>query len=154
MNLRNSVAAWAALFAVSTPLLSQAATCQNPPTGTRLEISVEGVRSNRGQMTGTLYPGDKSQFLVKDGALKVWRVPTQSPVTHMCIWLPGPGTYAFAVYHDENSNGKWDHNLLKKIEGFGFSNNPHTTFSAPSYSQAKFEARGSMTTLHVRLRYP
>lgn len=154
MISRKSVIAWAAYLVVQWPALSEAATCQNPPTSTRLEIEVEGVRSSRGQMAGSLYPGDASQFLIKDGALKVWRVPAQMSVTHMCIWLPGPGTYAFAVYHDANSNGKWDHNLLGQIEGFGFSNNPRTMFSAPPYDRVKFEARGAVTTLHVRLRYP
>jgi uncharacterized protein (DUF2141 family) len=73
----------------------------------------------------------------------------------MCIWLPhGPGTYAFAVYHDANSNGKWDHALLHAIEGFGFSNNPRTLFSAPTYDEVKFRAGPGETTLHVRLRYP
>jgi uncharacterized protein (DUF2141 family) len=105
-------------------------------------------------MTGSLYPGDKSQFLIKNGALKVWRVPATAPVTRMCIWLRGPGTYAFAVYHDANSNGKWDHNLLSHIEGFGFSRNPRTLFSAPTYEQVKFDTTGAETTLHVRLRYP
>ena len=154
MTTFKSVTAFAASFTVLCPALSQAAACQNPPTTTRLEIVVEGVNSSRGQMAGSLYPGDSSQFLLKDGALKVWRVPAQMPETHMCIWLPGPGTYAFAVYHDANSNGKWDHNLLRQIEGFGFSNNPRTLFSPPSYDQVKFEAHGSETTLHVRLRYP
>jgi uncharacterized protein (DUF2141 family) len=154
MTRYKSVTAWAGCLAGLWPALSQAATCQNPPTGNRLEIVVEGVRSSRGQMTGSLYPGDRSQFLIKNGALKVWRLAALKPATHMCIWLPGPGTYAFAVYHDANSNGKWDHNLLGQIEGFGFSNNPRTMFSAPSYDQVKFEARGSETTLHVRLRYP
>jgi uncharacterized protein (DUF2141 family) len=72
----------------------------------------------------------------------------------MCIWLRGPGTYAFAVYHDANSNGKWDHKLLGGIEGFGFSNNPRTLLSAPSYDQVKFQAGPGETTLHLRLRYP
>jgi uncharacterized protein (DUF2141 family) len=154
MTLFKPIIAWAASLAVLCPALVRAETCQNPPTDTKLEILIEGVQSSRGQMTGSLYPGDPTQFLIKDGALKVWRTPAQSPVTHMCIWLPGPGTYAFAVYHDANSNGKWDHNLFGQIEGFGFSNNPRTLFSAPSYDQVKFEARGSETTLHVRLRYP
>jgi uncharacterized protein (DUF2141 family) len=155
MILSKPVTAWAASLTVLCPILGHAETCENSPSAAKLEIVIEGVKSSRGQMAGSLYPGDPSQFLVKNGALKVWRVPASAPQTHMCIWLPnGPGTYAFAVYHDENSNGKWDHNLLRKIEGFGFSNNPATLFSAPAYSQVKFEAHGSSTTLHVRLRYP
>ena len=130
------------------------AACEGAPTGSRLNIVIDNVDAARGQITGSLYPGDRSQFLIKNGALKVWRVPASAPVTHMCIWLRGPGTYAFAVYHDANSNGKWDHALLSKIEGFGFSNNPRTVLSAPSYEQVKFNTTGAETTLHLRLRYP
>ena len=154
MTMLKAATACAAAIATIAPGAANAETCQNPPTGVKLTIIVDNVNAARGQMTGSLYPGDKSQFLIKDGALKVWHVPATAPQTHMCIWLRGPGTYAFAVYHDANSNGKWDHNLLGKIEGFGFSRNPHTLFSAPQYEQVKFNTTGAETILHVRLRYP
>jgi uncharacterized protein (DUF2141 family) len=148
-----SAAVCAASISLAFPALALAA-CQGAPTGAKLEISIDNAHSSRGLMTGSLYPGDPSQFLVKNGALKVWSVPASAPQTRMCIWLHGPGTYAFAVYHDENSNGKWDHSVLGRIEGFGFSNNPRTLFSAPTYNQVKFQAVGAVTILHVRLRYP
>jgi len=113
------------------------------------------VNSAKGQVTSSLYDADKSQFLVKNGAIKVWSTPAEAPETRMCIWLrDGPGTYALAVYHDANMNGKWDHNLLGGIEGFGFSDNPHVLFSAPKFEDVKFEAKAGVNTLHVHLRYP
>jgi uncharacterized protein (DUF2141 family) len=134
---------------------AHAEACEGAPTGAQLEVLVEGVQSSAGKMTGSIYPGDPTQFLKKDGALKVWRVPAQQGVTRMCIWLKnGPGTYAFAVYHDERNRGYFEHNLLSVFDGFGFSNNPHTFFSAPRYDQVKFKADAGVTTLHVRLRYP
>lgn len=155
MILNKALPAFAAAMIMADSAAAQAEACEGTPTAARLEILIEGVHSNAGQMTGSIYPGDPSQFLIKDGALKVWRVPAQAPVTTMCIWLKnGPGVYAFAVYHDANSNGRWDHNLLRGIEGFGFSNNPHTLFSSPSFDQVKFKADAGVTTLHVRLRYP
>jgi len=155
MQLLKPVIAGAVSLLAICPVLARAETCQGTPTTAKLEIVVDGVHSSKGLMTGSLYPGDRSQFLIKNGALKVWSVPAVSPATRMCIWLKnGPGTYAFAVYHDANSNGKWDHSLLGAIEGFGFSNNPRTLFSAPSYDQVKFQAAGASTTLHLRLRYP
>ncbi|HEY5205327.1 MAG TPA: DUF2141 domain-containing protein [Roseiarcus sp.] len=154
MKLRQVASAWAASLLALSPMVVQAEACQGARTTTKLEIVIEGVRSSRGLMTASLYPGDKSQFLIKDGALKVWSVPALAPETHMCIWLRGVGSYAFAVYHDANSNGRWDHSLLHAIEGFGFSNNPRTLLSAPSYEQTRFEAKGAQTTLRVRLRYP
>lgn len=131
---------------------ARAQDCEGTPGGAKLNVVIEGVHSAKGQMTASLYPGDKSRFLVKDGALKVWRVPAQTPTTRMCIWLRGPGTYALAVYHDANSNQKWDHSLVGYFEDFGFSNNPSVLFSAPSYDSVKFEAQAGVTTIHVRLR--
>jgi uncharacterized protein (DUF2141 family) len=155
MNPVKLATASAASLLALCPAIAHAESCQGAPTAAKLIVLVDGVRSSRGLMTGSLYPGDKSQFLVKNGALKVWSVPAAAPQTRMCIWLRGgPGAYAFAVYHDANSNGRWDHSLLGAIEGFGFSNNPRTMFSAPSYEQTKFQAKGAETTLHVRLRYP
>ena len=153
MIRRLLAATWIACLAGTG--LASAAPCQGDPTSAKLEITIDNVDQSQGLMTASLYPGDPTQFLIKNGALKVWSVPAEAPVTHMCIWLPkGPGVYAFAVFHDANSNGKWDHALLHKIEGFGFSNNPHTTFSAPSYESVKFHAGPGETVLHVRLRYP
>jgi uncharacterized protein (DUF2141 family) len=154
MNVfRAAIACAASIFGLG-PGLAHAAQCQGAPTGTKLAFAIDSVDSSRGLMTGSLYPGDRSQFLVKNGALKVWSVPAVAPQTRMCIWVRGPGTYAFAVYHDANSNGRWDHRLLGHIEGVGFSNNPRVVFSAPSYDQVKFEAGAGETTLHLRMHYP
>jgi uncharacterized protein (DUF2141 family) len=155
MSLNRASFAFAAGIIMGLSATASVAACEGTPTAARLEVSIEGVRSSAGQMAGSIYPGDPSQFLIKDGALKVWRVPAEAGVTKMCVWLKnGPGVYAFAVYHDANDNGRWDHNLFRGIEGFGFSNNPHTFFSAPSFDQVKFTAGPGVTTLHVRLRYP
>jgi uncharacterized protein (DUF2141 family) len=143
-----------ALVALS-PLAAAAQNCEGSPSGARLEVLVEGVNASKGEMTGSIYPGDPTQFLIKNGALRVWSVPAVAPVTRMCIWLKnGPGTYAFAVYHDADSSGVFKHSLFGTFDGFGFSNNPRTWFSAPKYDKVKFVAKAGLTVLHVRLRYP
>lgn len=49
------------------------------------------------------------------------------------------GTYAVAILHDENSNGRLDKNMLGiPTEGYGFSNNAKAIFSAPSFEKTKF----------------
>jgi len=141
----------AALLALAHQAAAQ--TCAGTPSDNKLSIIVEGITSDKGDITSTLYPNDQAKFLVAGGSLKVWRTPAQAPETDMCIWLPGPGTYALVVYHDANSNGKWDHKLLW-FEGIGFSNNPSLGFSKPALSKVTFDASGAETTLHVRLRYP
>jgi len=146
-----AVAAGLALFGLPPAALAQE--CQNTPTATRLTIVIDDVRDAKGEMSASLYPGDPSQFLHKDGALKVWYAPVRAPSTTMCIWIPGPGTYAVAVYQDWNMNHRFDHNLLKGIEPFGFSDNPPIYFSQPSFDRTKFRVTAAETAIHVRLNH-
>ena len=65
-----------------------------------------------------------------------------------------PGTYAMAVIHDENMNGKLDTNWLGlPTEGYGFSNNAKAVLSAPSFSDASFTYDGGNIDLTMSLRY-
>ena len=65
-----------------------------------------------------------------------------------------PGTYALAVIHDENMNGKLDTNALGiPIEGYGFSNDVKGLFGAPAFSAASFAYDGRTLDLTIRLRY-
>jgi uncharacterized protein (DUF2141 family) len=125
--------------------------CEGAASDTKLTVVVEDVRSDRGQLTATLYPGDASKFLKPGGALRVWRSAPARPATALCIWLPGPGVYSVAVYHDVNSNGKWDHNIVKGIEPVWFSDNPYLAFSPPKFEATAFKASGPETTIHVKL---
>lgn len=129
------------------------AACEGVPSSAQLKIVVDNVRSAKGQVTSTLYANDDGKFLKSNGSLKVWRTAAVSPATTMCIWLPGPGEYAVASYHDENSNGKWDHSRLGAIEGFGFSRNPTIFFSPPRLSASRFKAGEGETTIHIHLSY-
>jgi len=48
------------------------------------------------------------------------------------------GTYAVAVFHDENGNQKLDKNLFgAPTEAYGFSRNARGTFSAPSFEECQ-----------------
>ena len=65
-----------------------------------------------------------------------------------------PGTYALAVVHDENMNGKLDTNLLGvPKEGYGFSNDAKALFGAPSFSAASFPYDGQNLELTISLNY-
>jgi uncharacterized protein (DUF2141 family) len=65
-----------------------------------------------------------------------------------------PGTYAMAVVHDENMNGKLDTNWFGvPTEGYGFSNNARGVLSAPSFSDAKFNYDGRNIELTMSLHY-
>ena len=64
------------------------------------------------------------------------------------------GTYALAVIHDENMDGKLDTNWLGiPTEGYGFSNDAKALLGAPSFSAASFQYDGGTLDLTISLHY-
>lgn len=63
-----------------------------------------------------------------------------------------PGTYAVAISHDENGNGKLDSNIVgMPTEGYGFSNNPQV-MRKPTFDEARFEVGQDDLAISVDLR--
>ena len=64
------------------------------------------------------------------------------------------GTYAIAVVHDENMNGKLDTGFLGvPKEGYGFSNDARALLGAPSFAAAATRYDGHNLELRITLRY-
>ncbi len=72
----------------------------------------------------------------------------------LCIFSGVPkGVYGISAFHDENSNGKLDTNLVGyPTEEYCASNNARNTFSAPSFSDAKFRYTGGTLELEARMK--
>ena len=82
-------------------------------------------------------------------------MPARAPSTRDCIHLPSTGVYAIAVYHDEDGNRRINRSGLgMPQEGFGFSNNPRTLFSVPSFRSVRVNIPRTNMVTTVRLRYP
>jgi uncharacterized protein (DUF2141 family) len=65
-----------------------------------------------------------------------------------------PGTYALAVIHDENMNGKLDTNWAGfPKEGYGFSMGAKATFGTPSFKAASFSYDGQLLNMTISMRY-
>ncbi|HSN04253.1 MAG TPA: DUF2141 domain-containing protein [Nitrospira sp.] len=65
-----------------------------------------------------------------------------------------PGTYAMAVIHDENMNGRLDTHLPGiPTEGYGFPNDAKGLIGAPSFSSARPPYKGENLNLSMSLRY-
>jgi uncharacterized protein (DUF2141 family) len=65
-----------------------------------------------------------------------------------------PGTYAVSVFHDENSNGKLDRNILRMPkEGVGVSNNAAGHFGPPKFDDMAFHYQGGRLDLKITVRY-
>jgi uncharacterized protein (DUF2141 family) len=145
-----------ALAAPAGPAVAQAdGQCTGHPSATRLFVRVEGVRASQGLIAVTLYPDDANRFLAHHGSLYVGRSPAHAGTTRTCIYVPNPGIYAVAVYHDANANRKLDRNMIGfPAEGGGFSNNPNTFLGLPSFHSVRFRVRESGDAITIRLRYP
>lgn len=77
------------------------------------------------------------------------------PVTSGAIALGRmePGTYAIAIIHDENGNGKLDTFAGIPREGVGFSRNPAIRFGAPSFRSAQFAMAGAAVLQDIKVKY-
>jgi uncharacterized protein (DUF2141 family) len=64
-----------------------------------------------------------------------------------------PGTYGISAFHDENSNGKLDTNIVGyPVEDYCASRNARNMFSAPSFDDAKFEYKGGEKRLEAHMK--
>jgi len=69
-----------------------------------------------------------------------------------CMPFDGPGTYAIAVRHDKNGNGKTD----ISSDGGGMSNNPSINIfnlGKPSYKKTRISIGDSVSTITINMRY-
>jgi uncharacterized protein (DUF2141 family) len=131
-----------------------AVACQTGGTQPRLHVLVSGVRQPAGNVTVTLYGDQRAKFLAHHGSLLVVRVPIAGSDAQACFAVSAPGTYAVAVYHDENDNRHFDRTLLGlPAEGYGFSNNVTPLFGLPSFSSVIFQVASPETRISIKLIY-
>ena len=123
-------------------------------TPTYIWVHVDGLKNTKGTVTASLYDDDERNFLKKGHRIAKEREPASTDTVIVCMPAPGPGTYAVALYHDENANRKFDRNWYgKPMEGHAFSNDAKGRLGPPSYKAAAFTAEGSEIEIHVRMRY-
>lgn len=120
------------------------------PEGSILLV-VQGIKNNQGVIRAALFhatsvfPSDKPfrgfELSIMNGraSLELTKIPV--------------GEYAFAVFHDENNDGKLNQNLLGiPTEAYGFSNNARSLFGPPSFDQAKFTVGTGTITITIDVK--
>ncbi len=118
----------------------------------RIEISILGLRNGKGVVSLCL---TRNEARFPDCASDPGAVTRSIPAKDAArVSLSGlsQGTYALAVFHDENGNGKLDTFLAIPREGFGFSRNPTIRFGAPRFEQVAFTLSGT-ASMTVRVNY-
>jgi uncharacterized protein (DUF2141 family) len=143
----------------STPDLGKAeGHCRAGETGPALLIEAVGLKDRTGNLKLEVYPSNDEDFLADDNVLvaagKVFRrvevpVPQTGPAV-LCVRIPGPGMYNISLLHDRNGDRKFNW----KIDGIGFSGNPHLGWSKPSARSARLQVNsGGVSKTSIVLNY-
>jgi len=136
---------------VNLPAMASAQTSSCPG----IRVKVLNIKNSRGNVACALFEspvGFPVEYLGYATNIMVIKIrDAQAQFTFLDI---PPGTYALAVVHDENMDGKIDTNWLgAPKEGYGFSNNAKAFLSAPSFSDAAFQYDGGILDLTIPLHY-
>lgn len=139
----------AVLMFVNLPLAFAQTECPG------IRVNVLGIRNSTGTVDCALFnspEGFPNEFL--HFATNVMVIKIRDTKARCYFEDIPPGTYALAVIHDENMNGKLDTKWTGvPKEGYGFSNDAMGFLSAPSFSAASFEYDGQTLDLTISLRY-
>jgi len=145
------VVAW--LTALVCASLPASVVAQSPCSG--IHVKILNINNSTGTVACALFEssvGFPNEFLRSSTNVMVIKIRKAQA---RCDFedIP-PGTYAMAVIHDENMNGKLDTNLLGiSTEGYGFSNDAKVLLGAPSFSAANFPYKGENLNLTMSLHY-
>jgi uncharacterized protein (DUF2141 family) len=120
--------------------------------GPAVRVNVHGVESSSGNIRVQSYRGTKAEWLESGKWLSRIEAPARKGNMSFCVPFSAAGTYAIAVRHDVNGNGKTD----LTSDGGGMSNNPSINIfnlGKPSYTKTKFEVGDGVTTITIRMKY-
>jgi uncharacterized protein (DUF2141 family) len=118
---------------------------------TAVLATVRGIEVAEGTIRVQSYRATKADWLKKGRWLTRIEAPATSKTMRFCIPMDGPGTYAIALRHDINGNGKTD--IFK--DGGGMSNNPSISIwnlGKPSYKKVAIQVEGP-TSITIDMRY-
>lgn len=123
-------------------------------SGSELTATINGLKSQNGQLCLSLFSQASGFPSRGDRAIasQCIRVSDASPgITFKDLH---PGSYAVAVFHDANADGKLNKGFLGiPREGFGFSRNPRIGTSAPRFKDAVFLVLSPDTEIEIEMKY-
>lgn len=115
-----------------------------------LVFVVTGLRSDAGIVRGGIY-ASSDVWTTVGGQVATCTARPSGGSARCVIRAPGPGTYAFAFYHDADGDNRLDTDVVGiPQEAYGFSNNVRPGLGAPSFASASF-AVGAGETYESRL---
>ncbi|MEM6648006.1 MAG: DUF2141 domain-containing protein [Bacteroidota bacterium] len=139
-----------ASFVLATGVFSGLAYAQDAT----ITVSVAGVSSDKGEIKCSLFDQADAYPDKYDNALLI-DTQTADPDGTTCRFEGlAAGTYALAVFHDKNTNGKLDTNFVgAPKEDWAASNDARPSLRKPRFSEAAFTiADGQTLALDLEVR--
>jgi uncharacterized protein (DUF2141 family) len=134
---------------LNTVALAQSPSCPG------IHVKVLNIRNSIGTVDCALFDSpDGFPIEVLHSATKAMVIKIRNSEARCDFEDIPPGTYALAVIHDENMNGKLDTTWLGiPRAGYGFSNDAKALLGAPSFPAASFQYDGGTLDLMISLQY-
>ena len=103
-----------------------------------LVIKILNIEENNGLIHFAIY--DKPEFFPENEGKKIGFKKKINELINDQVTITDleESFYAVAIYHDKNSNNKFDTFLSIPQEKFGFSNDAKVFFGPPSFDEASF----------------
>ena len=117
-------------------------------------ITVTDLRSTKGVVRACMTTRqDIFPKCIKDPAAHRTVVPANGKLEIRFTGVK-PGTYAIALLHDENDNGKADRAMgMMPKEGYGFSRDAPVKMAPPKFQDAVFKQGEGTSRMTIKMRY-
>lgn len=122
--------------------------------GTKVTVKVTNIRSSEGVVRACMTTNPKKFPKCRGVAGAHAAVVKADGALTLTFNNVAPGTYAIALLHDENENGKADRALgMMPKEGFGFSRDAKVRMGPPKFDEAAFKVEGAPVSQTIKMRY-
>lgn len=141
------------IAALAASSLAAAAASAPPQAVHTSEVRVEivGLRDGRGLVHICLTRDPRTFPDCKEAGAFHATIKAEAGPLHYEFRSVPTGSYAIAVFHDANADGKLNTMLGIPTEGFAFSRNPAMRPRAPRFNEASFESNGRpLEPLHMK----
>lgn len=120
--------------------------------GPAVKVTVRGIENGSGRMRVQSYYGTSADWLKSGRWLNRIESGAKAGSMNFCVPVPQAGTYAIAVRHDVNGNGKTD----LSSDGGGMSGNPSINvfnLGRPSFTKTRFNVGDGVTAITINMKY-
>ena len=146
------------VMAQPVPIIGEDAQACAPGSGVAAAlIQVNGLIDRSGVLRAELYPatdqdwlGDRKRIVAEGKTHRrvVAELPASGPV-QICVKLPHPGVYAFAIIHQRGPSTSF---AFSK-DGIGFTHNPRLYFSKPAVAKVAYTFGPETTSVSIIMNY-